>query len=153
MKNLMCTLFKMPIVMVALLALSPVTSWADQFYVIVNVENRYEATKEDAVREVSRLYLKKKKSWPSGLRVKALGRKPSSLEHKAFLSSVLQMSEPDLVQHWLSMKQKTGQTPPRAISSDRATLKMVAKSIGAFGIIGEKAKAKLPSNIRILLSL
>ncbi len=122
------------------------------YAVIVNKAN---ATKDDeaALKQlVKQLFLKQRTAWPSGAEAKPFARKAGSAEQNAFLKSVLQMTEADLAQHWVSQKQKTGATPPREVSSANMILKLVQKYEGAFGVVKTEEAKAAGDSVRILFT-
>lgn len=123
---------------------------ASDFLLIVNAENNISGDPVKLQNEVKHLFLKEQKKWSNGIDAKPLSAKSGSEALKAFIKEILIMDSATLAQHWLSAKQKTGDTPPREISSTRSTVKLVARKKGAFGFV---LKSELPqdtSKIRIL---
>jgi hypothetical protein len=127
-------------------------AYADSYAVIVNAENNYSGDKVAAINVVKRLYLKQQNSWPNGGKAKSLARKNGSPIQKAFIKSVLGMSEAELAGHWISLKQKTGETPPRSVRSEKIIIKLVEKNITGVAFIEEGAVEKLSSKAKILFT-
>lgn len=126
------------------------TSWAENYTLLVNAENAYAAPVEEAKQEIKLLFLKQKTFWADGTPAKPLARPQDSEENKVFLSNVLQMSPSEIAQYWLSMKQKTGQTPPREMDSPRILLKMIGVSREAFALFKSSDVTPAPPGTRVL---
>lgn len=137
---------------IACLVTAPVAANAAEFAVVVNAGNQYSGGESDAKEMVKQLFLKNRSRWPGNTEAKPLGRRADSPPHKAFLEKVLKMSEAQLAQHWLSLKQKTGQTPPRAIGSDKMLIKMVAKYQGGFSVVSKEAADGAGNKVKVLFT-
>ncbi len=128
-----------------------------ELVVVVNPANVLKG--DDTARaSVRQLYLKQRSEWPvrvggEPLDAKPFGRAAGSVEQRAFLSAVLGMSEVDLVKHWIDLKQRTGQTEPRSLASDRMVLKMVAKYPGGFGVVDRASADEQSDSVRVLFAL
>ncbi|GJL67127.1 MAG: hypothetical protein NPIRA05_20980 [Nitrospirales bacterium] len=120
--------------------------------VIVNKDNSYSASPEEAKTIVARLFLKNQSEWPGGIPGKPYDRKGISKEHASFVKEVLGMDEAKLTQHWIKSKQLSGETPPRVIKPNKILIKMVGKNKGAIGVISESEAAKLPGNVKVLFT-
>lgn len=127
------------------------TARAESYAVIVNAQNSFMADELSSKQLVKNLFLRLMESWPSGVRARPLARHSSSSEHSALLSRVLNMTEPELALHWLTLKQKNGKTPPRVVKSTRILFKLVGKDQGAFAVVEQAALTRLPSDVRVLL--
>jgi hypothetical protein len=119
------------------------------FSVIINDGNTFAGEEAEAKQLVKRLYLMDRSDWPGNTPAKPFGRALSSAEHEAFLQNVLEMTQAQLEQHWQSLKQRTGQTPPVEVSSDKMLLKMVQKYEGAVGVM---PSAAVDPSVRVLLT-
>lgn len=128
------------------------TSHAVEYAVIVNTQNPISGDADDLRNEVKRVFLKQKKNWAGGTAAKPFDRGRSSEVRAAFLSGVLQYDDPKLAEHWLKMKQTTGQTPPQAVSSERVLIKMIEKNAGGIGVVPQAFVAELPASVRVLFT-
>ena len=108
---------------------------AAKFALIVNANTKYDGAPEKAKEQVRRLFLKQHADWPGGTVAIALARSPNSPAENAFSKDILGMSETELNEHWLKLKQTRGETPPRAVASDRILLRLIGKKPGAFSYI------------------
>jgi hypothetical protein len=81
------------------------------------------------------LYLKILNEWPSGLPAKPIGPPDPSPENKILLDQLLRMDGARLAQHWISLKQRTGQRRVRAVGSTAQALLLVKNRPGAFAIV------------------
>lgn len=123
---------------------------AESYALVINADNNYSASIEDAKQEIKLLFLKQKSAWANGTTAKPLARPQDSEESKIFLSAILQMSPSEVAQYWLSMKQKTGQTPPREMESSRILLKMISASPDAFALFKQSDVTPTPPGTRVL---
>ena len=131
--------------------LAAVPAQAADYAVIVNSANSYSANPDSMRQVVKQLFLKERSEWPGNIAVKAFGRPAASAEHKAFLKAVLGMTEVELASHWIALKQKTGQAPPREIPRDSLLIKLVAKYEGGLAVVS-KAAADAAADVRTLFT-
>ncbi len=117
---------------------------ADQFAVIVNAENAGDE------QEIKNLFLKRKTSWNNGEIAVPLAREDASVEQAAFNATVLGLSASELAGHWQTEKQKTGETPPKAVGSERILFRQIQRKKGAFGIVPVSSIEIPPDGIRVL---
>jgi ABC-type phosphate transport system substrate-binding protein len=102
--------------------------------VIVNKKNPASSI---SAGEARRFFLLDSKSWSSGGKIKPINRNKTSKVKKSFISSVLKMSPEDYEQHWISLKQKSGETEPKNVRSNKFVLKIVGKDANAIGYLPE----------------
>ena len=121
------------------------------YSVIINRNNK--TSSASVLSLLKQLYLRKKSEWPNGIKAKPIGRPLDSQEHAYFLKLVLGMSEADYAEYWLSLKQRTGQTSPRSVSSNKVLLKLISKYKGAFSIVDTKKLDILPEDLTIITTL
>lgn len=114
--------------------MAPGLSSGGEFAVVVNASVK-QAGDAAAQELVGRLYLKQLAQWPDGTAARVFAGKPDAPEMAAFRAKVLKMNESALAAHWLSVKQKTGETPPREVAAGNLLLKLVAQYPGALGIV------------------
>lgn len=124
---------------------------AAEYAVIINGANNYSASDiEHAKKDIRLFYLKEQSEWPNNEKVKPYGLLSTSAGQLAFNKEVLGMSEAELTRHWLNKKQTTGETPPKALKSDRIVVKLVAKKPGAFGVISTGSIKLLSADTKVL---
>lgn len=123
---------------------------AGEYVVIINSTNSYAESTDKAKQDIRLFYLKNLSTWPNNEKVKPYGMLSTSEGQEAFNKMILNMSGSQLTQHWLSKKQTTGETPPKALKSDRIIIKLVTKKTGAFGVISKSKSASLPSSVKVL---
>lgn len=107
----------------------------EQFYVLVNAENDVVLDDENAHVLLRRIYLKQLTAWPSGKKSYFFARKDETDTEGAFRKIILKMSDAQLNDHWLKMKQIRGSTPPRAVGSTRILLRQLEIRSGAVGVV------------------
>lgn len=131
-------------VILALLLLSPQqdgvgnTDTNDGLAIIINSENIIEMPEDRTVAMLRRLYLKQKTTWPDGRSAIVFARPGNSVEEIAFRRSILGMSDNQLHDHWLRMKQTQGETPPRSVDSVRILLRQIRNKPEAVSIVSRK---------------
>lgn len=109
---------------------------AEGLVVIVNPANPIGTIE---VQELRALYLKEKKTWPSGVKVVSLDRNIGSPERVLFLEKVVGQSAASNEMHWIALKQTTGDYPPQRIGTDRLMILMVMSIEGAVGYVSESS--------------
>ena len=57
-----------------------------------------------------------------------------------------------LEQHWLALKQRNGQSAPRAIRSTKVMLRLLKRNKGSFGVVPEEAAKAAGKDVRILFT-
>ncbi len=113
---------------------------ANSIVVIVNKENPVNSLTVDEVR---RYFLLDSKNWPSGSKIKPVNLHKTSKTKNYFLSKILKMNLNDYDHFWLSMKQKSGETEPKTVKSNKFVLKIVGKDAKAIGYLPEDYFNKL----------
>ena len=124
-----------------------------RFSIVVNAENKIDPLNPSTKVLIKQLYLKMKSEWPQGMRAEPIARPPDSDEQINFIQHVLGMTEAELADYWLSVKQRTGQTRPRAVSSNKVLFKLLSKHKGAFSIVDNDAVKSLPENVVVLVTI
>lgn len=129
-----------------LLFLMPSESlWAESIVVIVNKGN---PTDSLSLNEVQRLFLLESRVWPHGGRIQPINRDKGSDAKKDFVQSVLKMTPEDYGQHWIGVKQLSGETEPKSVRSNKFVLKIVSKNKNTIGYLPEKYLDKLSATSR-----
>jgi len=106
------------------------------FRVIVNPANPVTSLRET---ELSRLFLKKTVSWPTGAPVAAVDQERMSAVRRAF-SLEVHAKDPDaIVAHWQTMVFSGRDTPPPVKASDASVVEFVRANPGAIGYVSEAA--------------
>jgi ABC-type phosphate transport system substrate-binding protein len=127
-------------------------AWADPVVVIVNKKN---PTTSLSASDVQKYFLNKAKSWPSGEKVKPINRNDKSSVKKDFVLSTLGMSLQDYQQYWMGVKQRSGETEPKVVKSNKFVLKIVGKSKVAIGYLPasyfEKLDNKSKEKVKVVL--
>lgn len=123
-----------------------------RYVIVANAANK--TSPAEAKDLVKQLFLKNRTQWPGNIEALPFDRPAGSPEQAAFFSKVLGLSDSEVAQHWISLKQRTGATRPREISSDSMALKMVEKYEGAFVVVNREAAAAADkSKVVVLLEL
>ena len=125
-----------------------------QYVLVVNAANSFQAGGNPRrLREVTKqLFLKERSQWPNILHAKPYSRSSDSPEQRAFMQRVLGLTEIELVTHWISLKQRTGQTRPREVASDRILIRFVERSEGAFGVLPKDSLRGASDRVKVLFS-
>jgi len=114
------------------LSLFSTTTYADSYAAIIN-GNSYANNRAEARNVLKQMYLKQKGTWPGDSKAQTI-------------------AQADVASHWISLKQKTGETPPRSVTSIRTILKLIGHRKGAFAIVDSETANNLKSNIKIFFS-
>lgn len=130
---------------------SALASDGGSFAVVVSAENPHTDSPERLLGLVRQLFLKERGEWPGGDESRPFSVESGDPLHTAFLGSVLNMSESELARHWISLKQRTGQTAPREVGSSRLLGKLVSKYPGAMGLMTVEDAAEA-EGVRVLLT-
>jgi ABC-type phosphate transport system substrate-binding protein len=106
------------------------------FRVVVNPANPVTALKES---DVSRLFLKKTVTWPTGAPVAAVDQERTSEVRRAF-SLEIHSKDPDaIVSYWQTLVFSGRDTPPAIKTSDQSVLEFVRANPGAIGYVSPGA--------------
>ena len=138
---------------ILLLSLSSSIASASSYSIIANkelAENLNSVQGERLKREIKLLFLKQKASVKSSAPAKPASLPVTNKGFEAFRDDVLKMTQTELDDHWVRIRQITGDLPPREYRSNRSTLRYVAKNPGGFGIV-ESLFAKENPNVTVLL--
>lgn len=128
----------------------------EQFFVVVNAENKISNDSETLHRTLRRIYLKEITSWPNGDSSIFFARPEQTLEEQVFRQMILNMDDDALQEYWTRLKQIKGETPPRAVSSTRILLRQLQRKTNAVGVISKNefdALAGADQNLRIVATL
>ena len=136
------------------LAAEPDPSLRDGKYsIVINAENKTDPQSLDATVLLKQLYLKMKPKWPQGMKAEPIARPPDREEQIALTQTILGMTETELANYWLRLKQRTGQTPPRSVVSETTLFKLISKHKGAFSIVDNTMLEHLPKNVAIFTEI
>ena len=125
----------------------------EKFSIVINAANKTDPRSPRIKLLLKQLYLKMKSEWPQGMKAEPIARPLDSNEQIAFTQVLLNMTEAELADYWLTLKQRTGQTQPRPVSSDTVLFKLLSKRKGAFSIVNQDVVESLPKNVVVLLTI
>ncbi len=100
--------------------------------VIVNLAN---STDSMSKQEVAAHYLKEKKVWAFGKKIRPIAIKGGSSTQDEFISRVLGMTEGDIVRYWIEQQYARAMKPPTEVSDDSDVIRFVKKFEGAIGFV------------------
>ena len=124
------------VLLLALAALRPAQATPTGFRVIVNPANPVGALSGN---ELSRLFLKKTVSWPTGAPVAAVDQERTSDVRRSFSQKVHARDADAIVAHWQTMVFSGRDTPPPVRSTDAAVVEFVRANPGAIGYVSDAA--------------
>jgi hypothetical protein len=124
---------------------------AEEYVVVVNSDTPLVVGEQPEVL-ARQLYLKDKRDWSEGVASKPFGPKKGSPMYYAFLNNVLEMTEAQLAMHWMALKQKSGETPPREVRSDRILKRLISKYQGSFGVLRKSQVTTSDPKLQVLFS-
>ena len=110
---------------------------------VVVIVNKVNSVNSLSKQEVQRFFLTKSKSWPAGKKVNPLHQIDGSAAKKGFLTSVLNMNRLDYQKYWLEKKQRSGESEPRAVKSERLMLLFVGAGAESVGYLSKEFYANL----------
>jgi len=108
----------------------------ESFRVIVNPANPASALSE---AEVSRLFLKKTVSWPTGAPVQPVDQERTSDVRRAFSVEIHGKDADAVVSYWQTLVFSGRDTPPPVKASDASVVEFVRANPGAVGYVSESA--------------
>ncbi len=146
------TLLLQAIFLGIVLLASPSMILAGEYSVIVNTANTFSGSEEQLRNQLKRMFLKFQTVWPDDTDARIYASPADSPQMSAFQKSVLGMSQAEVASHWLSAKQRSGETPPREVKSARIMSKLVGKYPGAFGIVDSESVDAGAKNIKVIMS-
>jgi hypothetical protein len=109
----------------------PGSSVSAQSEALIIVANANVPATQISAREVNEYYLKKKRFWSDGTPVRPLDWSEGQPARRIFLSHVLEKSESDLAQYWMSQKLNTGDQPPMSLDSENSICNTVSALPGS----------------------
>jgi len=127
-----------------------VPAWAAKYAVVINAENTAAKNVADPRSYVKTLYLKQQTAWPDGTSAALLARRSESPIHQAFMAEVLQMSQEEVDDHWLRMKQTQGETPPREVGSALILYRFVTREVGSVSVISADELETAPIEVEVM---
>ena len=126
----MNAIIRMSIYMLLLFGFVAVAS--GQTVIIIHPENSLEkATRTD----ISNIFLGKKTQWDGGGKITPVEQKKDSKPGKAFLKTIVKMSENDYKNYWVEKMLSGEAEPPKNLSSDDDILKFVQNNKSAIGYL------------------
>lgn len=128
---------------VLLLICLPVS--AGDFLVIVNADNGVTSLSH---RELSKLFLKKQTTWPSGVAVTPVDQVESAAIRVAFTDQVHKRPLTVLQKYWLKQAFSGTSVKPDEKPSDSDVISFVASEKGAVGYVS--SGAKLPETVKVV---
>jgi ABC-type phosphate transport system substrate-binding protein len=84
-------------------------------------------------------FLKKKKVWRDGLRIKPVDQKEASAVRESFCEAVMLRSAAQVRSHWLTQIFSGSDTPPPEMSGDEEVLGYVRATPGSIGYVSRGA--------------
>jgi ABC-type phosphate transport system substrate-binding protein len=129
----------------ALMHATPAQTQERSVAVIVHASNTTGAL---PTAEISRIFLKREKSWPSGAPVAPVDREGSSSIRSSFARTFHDRSVSALDNYWQQQIFSGRDAPPPVADSDAAVIEYVARNPNAIGYVS--AAADLPATVRVL---
>ncbi len=124
----------------------------DQFVIVVHQSSNLAQSDSSMMASIKQMYLKEKTKWSNGMDAVPFDRPNGSPVKVAFLQTVLGMSETQLAEHWISVKQKNGTSPPRVIPSSSLLLKFLERYPGSFAMMSREEAEKAADAVKIIFS-
>src|SRR5262245_37354072 len=119
--------------------------------IVVNSDNPSTALSADDVRSY---FMKQKSTWPNGEKIRPVDIESDNAARAVFLSRVLKTTSSDLERHWLEIKYRSAESPPKRMSDDDGVLKYVGAFKGGIGFVEASAADKAKDRpIRIVFRI
>jgi ABC-type phosphate transport system substrate-binding protein len=127
---------KIGVFIAVVIASVAVASAQDGFQVI-----GHPSTTPDSVskRDLSRLFLKQKKSWSNGQKASLIDQKGSAEVRASFSEEVLNKSAREVDAYWQGMVFSGKASPPSTAGSDQEVVSFVRRTPGAVGYVSSGA--------------
>ena len=122
-------------------------AYADSIAVITHLSTAQESINTD---ELSRIYLGKSKSFPSGDSATPVNQADNSKIRQRFESEVLGMGKRKLKKYWSKLMFTGKGKPPKAMDGDAELLNYIASTPGALGYI---SGGSLSDKVKVLMIL
>jgi ABC-type phosphate transport system substrate-binding protein len=119
--------------------------------VVVNAENPLTTLSAEDVRAY---YMKRKSSWPNGEKIRPVDVEADNAARVLFVTQVLKTTPSDLERHWLEIKYRAAESPPKRMSDDEGVIKYISAFKGGIGFVEASAADKLKDRpIRVVLRI
>ena len=122
---------------------------ADELVVIVNDSNPVSTMSASAVKQH---FLKDKKVWEFGQKVRPADCTFDEDARLVFLSKVLGMTEIEIERYWIEQQYVKGEKPPSTMDDDSSVMRFVAKFDGAIAFV-ERGSLSGASGIKEVLTI
>ena len=122
---------------------------AEPVAVVVNKDNGVDLNEADARELVSDIFKRDRSSWPNGEDARPVSREGATQD--TLREEILGMSRSEWDSHWISKKQRSGETPPRQVGSTRMAVRLVERDPGGVTLLDETEMDRYGSNVRVLL--
>jgi ABC-type phosphate transport system substrate-binding protein len=117
--------------------------------VVVNTENPIGNLSADEIRGY---YMKQKTTWPNGEKIRPVDTETDNAARGMFITQILKTTSSDLERHWLEIKYRSAESPPKRMADDEGVIKYVSAFKGGIGFIETSALDKAKDRpIRVVL--
>ena len=117
----------------------------DKFRVLVHADREIDTMTAD---EMSRLFLKKSKTWPDGVKVRPIDQPQGSRERLSFLEDIHKYDEEDYARSGVRLVFAGRAKPPEIAEDDSDVVRRVRQDSSAIGYVS--ARAALPTGLKVL---
>ncbi|MCG5054206.1 MAG: hypothetical protein KA712_14675 [Myxococcales bacterium] len=131
--------YKTAVAMLLVLLFPPSTSRSEppvEVAVVINAANPMGSMTLDEVRS---FYMKQKSSWPDGEKIRPVDTETDDAARTLFLGKVLKTNPTDLERHWLEIKYRSAESPPKRMEDEAGVLKYVGAFKGGIGFVAVSA--------------
>ena len=115
--------------------------------VVVSQNN---TTQTMSIEEVRRLFLKKNKSFKSGVKAEPLDQVKENKVRNMFYKKVVNKGPSQLTSYWSRMIFTGKGTPPKVAGNDESVINSVSKNVNAIGYIDS---ASVDKRVKVLLTV
>jgi ABC-type phosphate transport system substrate-binding protein len=99
-----------------------------------------------SAEDVRSHYMKQKSAWSNGEKIRPVESEMDDTARMLFIAKILKTNATDLERHWLEIKYRSAESPPKRMEDDEGAIKYVGTFKGGIGFVLasslEKAKDK-----------
>lgn len=128
------------------------TSNAHQYAVVTTASATSGESEQVMHHIVKQIFLKDRHFWPNGQAATPFAPPQDSEAWSFFRANVLDKSQVSMDEHWLSLKDRVGETPPEVVKSDKDTSNRVKRTPGAVGIVRKQSASTSDGDVVVLFT-
>ncbi|MDX2018946.1 MAG: hypothetical protein SF187_01800 [Deltaproteobacteria bacterium] len=127
------------ILVLAALGKPAVSATPVEIAVIVHASNPNTTMTADDIRSH---FMKQKSAWPNGEKIRPVESEMDDGARTVFITKVLKTNATDLERHWLEIKYRSAESPPKRMTDDEGVIKYIGAFKGAIGFVAASSLEK-----------